>query len=137
MLQEIPRLGNTHPRDLTLHLGSEVGLSDARRDAELALWRRLKRENAPLRVLADGELISASIEVFDALLLENTTRCWKKMAWIIGSALGQSYEAGPFQVGDLVLSARLRSLAQDGTLEWRGDLERMNYCELRLVSSNE
>lgn len=66
-------------------------------------------------------------------LMNCGSRDWYKMARIIGSTLGQFYETGPFQTGELVLWARLRSLAQDGTLEWRGDLEDMHYCELRLA----
>jgi Domain of unknown function (DUF1835)/Protein of unknown function len=44
------------------------------------LWGRLRAENAPLRVLSRGELVSAPLSFFDPLLLSCATPEWQKAA---------------------------------------------------------
>jgi Protein of unknown function/Domain of unknown function (DUF1835) len=94
------------------------------------LWRHLKAENGPLRVLSEGELVSAPLSFFDPLLVSYATPQWKKAARIIGEALVHDLET--HQTGDLVLSARVRALAEAGRLEARGDLANIRKGELRL-----
>jgi Protein of unknown function/Domain of unknown function (DUF1835) len=96
------------------------------------LWGRLRAENAPLRVLRDGELVSAPLSFFDQLLLSHATPEWQKAAWIIGEALSDSWTTLAMQTGDLVLAARARALADAGRLEGRGDLFNIQNSELRL-----
>jgi Protein of unknown function/Domain of unknown function (DUF1835) len=96
------------------------------------LWQRLRAENAPLRVLNDGELTSAPLSFFDPLLLACARSEWRKTALIVGEALYESWEGSVFQVGDLILSARARTLAEAGHLEFRGDLSDIHNSELRL-----
>ena len=99
------------------------------------LWGRLRAENAPLRVLSEGELVSAPLSFFDPLLLSCTTPEWQKAAKIIGEALWDSSTTLVHQTGDLVLSARVRALANAGRLECRGDLFDIHNSELRLPIS--
>ncbi|WP_284421958.1 MULTISPECIES: DUF3658 domain-containing protein [unclassified Bradyrhizobium] len=94
-------------------------------------WARLKAENAPLRILRDGALVSAPITHFDPLLLSCATAEWTKTARIIGEALCESWTEG-MQTGDLQLFARVRALVAAGRLESRGDLLDMHRSELRL-----
>jgi hypothetical protein len=96
------------------------------------LWRHLKAENAPLRVLSEGELVSEPLSFFDPLLMSYATPQWKKASRIIGEALAHDLET--LQTGDLVLSARVRSLVKAGRLESRGDLAELRRCEIRLLS---
>jgi hypothetical protein len=116
-------------------LGSEVVLGPGERARHQNRWQQLERENAPLRVIEGEELVSAQIDYFDPMLLSFATSNWQKMALIVGKALGEFYN-GPYQTGDLVLAARLRALADDGQLEWRGDLSEIRACELRLPQAN-
>ncbi len=99
------------------------------------LWGRLRAENAPLRVLSEGELVSAPLSFFDPLLLSCATPEWQKAARIIGEALWDSSTALMIQTGDLVLSARVRALADAGRLESRGNLFDIQNSELRLPIS--
>jgi hypothetical protein len=99
------------------------------------LWERLRAENAPLRVLSEGELVSAPLSFFDALLLSCATPEWQKAARVIGEALWESSTASVLQTGDLVLCARARALADTGRLESRGDLFNIQNSELRLPIS--
>jgi hypothetical protein len=118
--------------DFRALLDTEVVLppSDVARCQEL--WKRLKKENAPLRMIgSSGDLESVDLDYFDALLLSCSTPEWRKMARIVGEALVSFWDSGLYQVGDLVLFARLRRLAEAGRLEWRGDLSQRSRCELR------
>jgi hypothetical protein len=110
-------------------------LTAARRARYRELWKRLKTEDQPLRVLSEGELVSAPITFFDPLVISCVTSEWKKSARVIGEALGDSFDTSVLQVGDLVLWARARALAEAGRLEFRGDLSDMHNSELRLAGS--
>ncbi|HWU73093.1 MAG TPA: DUF3658 domain-containing protein [Sphingomonas sp.] len=114
----------------------EVPLWDAVRVRYRNHWEILKRENAALRVIRDGNLVSAPITHFDQALTGHVTRDWRKMARVVGGVLADQSEAGIYQTSDLFLMGRLIALAEDGALEWRGDLYHMPDCELRLPSSN-
>jgi hypothetical protein len=113
-------------------LGRAEALPAAKRAQYCELWRRLKTENAPLRVLGDGELVSAPLSFFDPLLLACATPQWQSTARIVGIALSDSLETSVLQTGDLVLCARARALADAGRLESRGDLSDLHKSELRL-----
>jgi uncharacterized protein DUF3658 len=99
------------------------------------LWGRLRAENAPLRVLSEGELVSAPLSFFDPLLLSCATSEWQKAARVIGEALWESWESSNMsvmQTGDLLLCARARALANAGRLESRGNLFDIQKSEVRL-----
>ena len=51
---------------------------------------------------------------------------------VIGRLLMDFYDASLLQAGDLVLAARVRSLADAGHLESRGDLSDIRHIEVRL-----
>jgi uncharacterized protein DUF3658/uncharacterized protein DUF1835 len=103
-------------------------LAAAARERYREMWRKLRAENAPFRVVADQDLVSAPISFFDDLLLSCAGTRWQKTARVIGAALAKS-EAS---VGDLVLLGRTRALVAAGSLEARGDLSAMRHSELRL-----
>ena len=100
-------------------------------------WKQLRRENAPLRVIDGDHLVSAGIDHFDTLILSHARAEWQKMARIIGGMLGEFSETGIYQTSDLFLFARLADLAEEGQLEWRGDLSHMQNCELRLPAASQ
>lgn len=132
---DVPGLSLLGPDALGQYLDQAVPLSRERREICLALWKKLKAENAPFRVLIDNGLISAPIEYFDPLLLKHIAPEWQKMAMIVGRALWEFAESGIYQTGDLVLAARLTHLAETGILEWQGELGDMARCKLRLQPS--
>lgn len=117
-------------------LDTGIPLSDELRTSYEALWTRLQADNADLRVLEAGKLVSAPITYFDDQLLGHATPHWQKMARIVGLTLSDFADAEVYQTGDLVLGARLADLAEEGKLEWRGDLSSMRQCELRLPNCN-
>jgi hypothetical protein len=135
--------GPTKPRSISLGmlpphkilenylLGRTEKLTSVLHGRYRELWGRLKAENAPLRLLSEGELSSAPLSVFDGLLLSCAKPEWQKAARVIGHALWESSTTS-LQTGDLVLCARGRALAGAGRLESRGDLFDIQKSELRL-----
>ena len=134
-LLEIPRLATLPPARLVEYLDSEMSLPDTKRARDLAIWTRLKTENAPLRILADGELVSAPIEHFDPVLLGHLERDWRRMLRIVGMAMGELHEEHE-SPSDLILISRLLHLAEDGRLEIRGNRDDLRACDVRLPTSH-
>jgi hypothetical protein len=103
------------------------------------LWRRLRVENAPLRVVDAGGLRSAPITFFDQQLLSFAKASWQRPARIIGEVIMEW--VGPptepyFQAGDLILAARVIALVEAGVLEGRGDLTNIRQSEVRLANQS-
>lgn len=95
------------------------------------VWRQLKAENAPLRIVTAYGLVSAPITYFDEIISSFVPNKWTKCAWVIVH-VWMEQEGGPFrQVGDLLLSARLRTLAETGAFEHQGDLMLPRHSEVR------
>ncbi len=110
-------------------------LDVAARERYRADWARLRAENAPLRILDETGMISAPITYFDDLLIGCVTEQWRKVMRVVGEAF-VSFVDGPYrQVGDVVLAARLRALAQARRVESRGDLRKIRFSEVRLPGS--
>ena len=116
--------------------GQDLPLSDGDRAVYRARWEQLRQENAPLRILEGGDLVSAPIDHFDAALMTKVSGEWQKMAKIVGTTLVDQLETAVYQTDDLLLRARLVALAERGDLDWRGELWWMQKCELRLPRSS-
>jgi hypothetical protein len=116
-------------------LDSAETVSAVQRAQYRQIWGRLRTENAPLRILSEGELVSAPLSFFDSLLLSCATPEWQRTARVIGEALSDCWTTSVLQTGDLVLCARTRALASAGRLEFRGDLSDIQNSELRLPIS--
>jgi hypothetical protein len=111
-----------------------VPLDAAARDRYCANWAQLRSESAPFRIVTEHGLVSAPITQFDDLLLSCAVGNWRKVARVVGEALG-SFLDGPFyQAGDFVLHARLCALVKEGRLEGQGNLSRWHFSEVRLPS---
>ncbi len=96
------------------------------------LWNRLRKENAPFRVVGATGIASAPINYFDDFLVSCVSSDWQKSARVVGEALGRETDTEYWQVGDLVLFSRLQVLAKEGKIESRGDMANMQASELRL-----
>lgn len=110
-------------------------LQHAERERYQALWTTLRSENAPLRVVENGTLVSAPISFFDDQLMQFVTREWQKVAMVVGNTLVAQMDDHIFQAGDLFLAARINDLVEKGRLEVRGTspLE-MRGSEIRLAN---
>lgn len=133
LLLQAPNFSTLMPASIREFFGREARLSDEDRSIYLARWTKLKSENSPFRVLTNTfDLVSAPIDYFDGSLLKHVTSDWRKMAYIVASALAYQWETGLHQSGDIVLAARLRALAEMKVIEGRGELGDIRHGEVRL-----
>jgi hypothetical protein len=105
-------------------------ISDAELERERARWTKLKDENADLRVLDATGLVSAPITFFDKLITSFVTDDWQRCAKVIAKALVRS-STDFTQTGDLFLWSRLRSLAEEGLVDGRGEMVVMGESSVR------
>jgi hypothetical protein len=99
-------------------LAAPLPMAERRRYHEL--WRQLRSENAPLRVIDGDKLVSAPISFFDSLLMSYVTDDWQKVVRVVGHALAAGMDDSIVQPGDMLLTARINALVEAGRLEIRG-----------------
>jgi hypothetical protein len=117
-------------------VGQEIELSVQQRGRHQAEWRALKNENAPLRIVQDGSLVSAPIDYFDKLILEFVSSEWRTAMRVVGDACHTiSIETGHF-IGDLFTFSRLRALSRSGVVEWYGDISDRCGSKVRLAAGD-
>lgn len=101
------------------------------------IWRRLRAENAPLRIVTPSGLASAPIDHFDGWLTKHATGEWIKGALLVGHALGDSWQnAQSAHVSDMWLWGRVQALAESGVLDLEGDPTTMQGARVRLPPAN-
>ncbi|WP_195909453.1 DUF3658 domain-containing protein [Rhizobium tubonense] len=111
--------------------GSETVASIDEDVAHRKVWVKLMAENAPFRVLTPTGLVSAPSDYFDPLLLAQASSEWRKIAYLVGNALGSSYK--PYiQIGDIALHHRVVVLIEQGKLIADGDPSEIMACRVRL-----
>lgn len=94
-----------------LHLEKKV--NDADKNYQSDVWRRLKEENAPLRAVVNGRLISVCEGFYDHLIIKNIPKGDFIMAWLIGTVLGNY----PLGVGDGWYALRIRKMIEENKLQ--------------------
>ncbi len=120
------------PDALRSLLGQEQPIASHDRDQIGQHWRRLRSENALFRIVTETGLASAPIDHFDPLLVAQATQDWQTVARIVGHAMGHD-PGGYFQVGDVMLRARIVALVGEGRLLADGDPWEMS-CRVRLAA---
>lgn len=99
--------------------GRYLALQQEAQPAFLALcatkWNQLKEENAPLRVFLNGQLQSASDDVYDSFILREILVQPEVFneAFVIGNVLGK-YQLG---IGDAWAALRIGKMIAEGKLE--------------------
>jgi Protein of unknown function/Domain of unknown function (DUF1835) len=97
------------------------------------LWRQLRTENAPFRVVGREGLISAPISAFDETLMSRAVGNWRKVALIVGQVVSAQDDVDLCQCDNMVLAARIDALVERGALEFQGRTAfAMRFSEVRL-----
>src|SRR5471032_3043080 len=110
---------------------SERPVTAQKREEARTRWQRLRRENAPFRVVSPTGLVSAPIDYFDSWLIARATADWKRSVSLIMETIG--YNSEPYyQVGDVMLLTRVVALVEAGKLQVDGDPWDMLSSRLRL-----
>lgn len=110
---------------------TQRAMTGREREEAAQQWRALQAENAPFRVVTSSGLVSAPEDVFDELLLKQTTKNWRKIARVVGETMGNNMEPY-FQVGDMMLLRRVVALVEQGKLLAHGNPWIMRSCEVKL-----
>jgi hypothetical protein len=109
-------------------------LTPAARERYREMWRKLRAENAPFRVVAGDDLVSAPMTFYDDWLVSSSVSQWRKVARVIADTMNTARTHGHV-VGDLVPSGRLQALAAAGRLDSQGDLSKPRFSEVRLPAA--
>ncbi len=129
-------LGLLRPEDIVASglSGKRRPFTKAESDAALADWSQLRRENAPLRVVRDGRLVSAPLTHFDAVLMAQAAAESEMLIKLVGRVLNHlSFEVDPPGQGcsDELLFARILVLGDAGALDVTGSGPGMRDYEVR------
>jgi len=119
------------PDALRTLFGSERPIAPGRRKEISRHWRQLRAENAPFRIVTNTGLASAPLDYFDPWILQHATAEWRPMAHVVGGTMDATSERY-FQVGDVMLQARVVALVAEGKLLAEGDPWVMRSCRVRL-----
>jgi len=80
-----------------------------------------------------GKLSKNEIERIDAMLLEHTSKTWRKVARVVGMFM-ENQASELRDIPDIYLASRVYVLVDSGALEFQGMLGYMRYCEVRKAS---
>jgi hypothetical protein len=130
-----PSASIVRPEILTSLLGEQRRPSPQERRDSADRWHRLRSEDAPFRIVTPEGLVSAPAEHFDNALLSHMDGAWRNVNRVVADTMGLSFEPH-WQVGDLMLKARLVALAESGSIELTGHpIERGTM--VRLVAADD
>ena len=104
------------------------------REAASVAWRKLRRENAPLRIVRDNNLVSAPLTYFDAALIAQAASEWEVAAGLVGRTMQHlSFDVDPKgqSPDDVVLFGRVLALGDAGDLAIKGSGPGMRNYEVR------
>ena len=104
--------GEVEPKDIPGFLRREVVLGCDELARLAAQWQQLRAENAPLRVVEDGAVVSAGLDYYDDLIRREYPEDRCTIAHLIGRVLGQQ----GVLMRDLFLYRRIRALMDRGEL---------------------
>ncbi|TBU94413.1 DUF3658 domain-containing protein [Phytopseudomonas dryadis] len=71
------------------------------------------------------------VQAIDSAVMRAADRNWRKVAFIVGTAMGTLPERVP-GIPDVFYAQRVAALVAQGRLESQGNLARMRYSEVRL-----
>lgn len=104
--------GEVEPQLFGTFLDRERALTEGEVLALADRWRQLKAENAPLRAVRDGCVISVENDFYDDRIRKAFPETACKVAYIIGRALGGQN----IPTGDVFIAKRIRQFIENGEL---------------------
>ncbi len=135
-------LGLMAPEDIVAS-----GVYDRRRSLSLAeiaaasdRWSRLRQENAPLRIVKDGILVSVPLTYFDTVLIDQAVTDWEVAARLIGrtlSSLASDINPPARSASDILLFGRVLALGESGALDVTGPGPDMRNYKVRKANDRQ
>ncbi len=129
-------LGQLRPEEMVAAdlVSGRRPFTEAENEAATARWAKLRRENAPLRIVRDGTLVSAPLTHFDDVLTGFATGEWELLIKLVARVIGH-LDDGSDQPGQgcsyELLFARILALGQSGALEVTGSGPGMRDFKVR------
>ncbi len=107
--------GEAAPEEWSRHAALQVPVPPALMQYFASCWRELQDENAPLRAVLNGRLVSAPEHIYDDFILREIAAQPEKFqeAMLIGRVLGK-YQLG---IGDGWIAFRIEEMIRAGKLE--------------------
>lgn len=105
--------GEVPPDEYPTFMDNERQLSSDEIAAFAEKWRKLKEQNAELRVIENGEVISADISYYDDYIRAEFPDEPQKVAYIIGRVLGKQC----VPTGDWFIAERIKYFIESGELK--------------------
>lgn len=113
--------GETHPGEWHKYIELQKNVSSVFIRDCASHWGELQRENAPLRIVLNGQLVSASEKTYDDLIISeiNAEGDEFREAMIIGRILGK-YRLGisdsliSFRIGEMISGGKLTVVSEAG-----------------------
>ena len=130
-IAEYASWGDVAPERLASLMPLEREVSTLERGVYARRWRELMEENAPLRAVVNGRLLSVPVDFYDHALLQCVPEGEFAMAKLIGTALGK-YRLG---VSDGVLALRVEALIESGVFAVTGDADKTHPYGKTLVKT--
>ena len=101
------------PNEFYKFLSYEKEISNIIKQIQADLWDELKEENAPLRAVVNGKLISVPEDFYDHIIINNIPDEEFTRGMLIGKIIGE-YELG---VGDTWFAQRINKMIEDKKLK--------------------
>lgn len=94
-------------------------------------WEKLRQENAPLRAVLNGRLVSAPENLYDSYLIEEMWKLDEEFREIL--LLGNVYNTYQLAVSDAYLAGRITALIEEGKIAEMEDSPRLGLTRDRLL----
>lgn len=107
--------GEVDPGRFASYLPLERVLTPVERRYFAGQWKQLARENAPLRAVVNGRLVSVGADFYDHFILQELDRAGETFqeARLIGDVLGRH----PLGINDWLIASRIEEFISRGMLE--------------------
>ena len=126
-IQSFVGWGEMHPGQFYRFVPLARVLSSGEKQMRSIVWRGLQAENAPLRALISGRLISVPEDFYDHIIIKDIPDGEFVMARLIGTILGHY----PLGVSDGWYALRIKNMIADGVLEIVADRDPRHILMVR------
>lgn len=118
--------GEVSPMEFSIFLDRAVSLPQNVLRLYAGQWRQLQSENAPLRAMVNGNLMSVDEDFYDPLIRRTMPDAPCRVAQLIGDIIGRHRP----RIGDAWLARRIRVLLDTGVLEFTKYAPEMFYSSV-------
>lgn len=109
-------IGHLNEDNMNTGFQIQTTTSPANWDQLLQMWKNLKRESAPLRIVEHNKLFSKPQDYFDEFLFQHLSKNWQRLHRVVGEAVVNCWENN-HRVSFDWFNQRITELRKDGFIE--------------------